>query len=66
MRQEIRSVIARDGSRALVVKHRRNLFYLTITSRQTGHNRWGTKDEIDADERHFVETGRLPVSGDRC
>ena len=65
MRQEIRSVIAHDGTRALVVKHGRNLFSLTITSYKTGHNRWGTAAEIATDEQHFIETGRLPISRDR-
>jgi hypothetical protein len=62
MRREIRSVIAKDGSRALVVQHGRNLFSLIIKSRQTGHGRWGNAKEIKSDEDFFVETGRLPVS----
>lgn len=60
-----RKVTARDGTIAEVKQHKRNLFSLTITSRHTGHNRWGTRAEIEEDEKVFIETGRLPVSGPR-
>ena len=64
MRTELYSVIACNGERALVVKHRRNLFTLTVTSRRIGRNRWGTAKEIEADVRHFVEHGELPRDTD--
>jgi hypothetical protein len=62
MRIERYCVIANDGSHALVVQHRRHVYSLTITSRFTGHNRWGTLAEITTDQQHFITHGVLPVS----
>ena len=65
MRKVIRTVTTKDGSKAEIVQHGKHVYSLTITSRYTGHNRWGTLKEIEQDERHFVEYGKLPVSGTR-
>jgi hypothetical protein len=65
MRRLLRTVTATEGSTADLVKHGPSTYSLHITSRHTGHGRWGTRVEIEEDERHFRETGRLPVSGPR-
>lgn len=60
---EPRKVTAKGGTVAEVKQHKANLFSLTITSRHIGRNRWGTAAQIAEDEKFFIETGRLPISG---
>ena len=65
MRKVLEAITATDGSKAELVQHGRHTFSLTIISRKTGHNRWGTRKEIAEDVEFFTATGRLPVSGQR-
>ena len=58
-------IIAEDGTRAMLKKKGQHLYCLTITSRKTGHNRWGTWEQIQEDVGYFKTSGRLPVSGPR-
>ena len=62
MRQFIKTLTAIDGSTADIVQHGQNDYSLTITSRQSDHNMWGTWEEISADAEHFLTTGSLPYS----
>ena len=65
MKKLIRTVTAKDGGVAELKQHGRNIYSLTIVSRRTGHNRWGTLAEIEQDGRHFIAIGKLPTSGKR-
>ena len=65
MREVLEILTAFDGTQARLTKHGRNDFSLTIISKPYDHNRWGTREEIDADIRHFLETGALPYEKQR-
>jgi hypothetical protein len=55
-------ITAEDGTTAELKQHDRHTWFLRITSRNTGHARWGTHKEIMEDVEVFKATGRLPVS----
>lgn len=51
-----------DGSKAEVKKHGKNVYSLTIISRNIGRNRWGTAEEIKSDIEYFKNANTLPMS----
>lgn len=51
-----------NGTKAEVKKHGRNVYSLTIISRNIGRNRWGTAEEIKKDIEYFKNTNTLPMS----
>ena len=63
--KEDQEIVAMDGTRAVIKQKGNHLYCLTITSRGTGHNRWGTWEQIQEDVEFFKVAGRLPVSGPR-
>lgn len=62
MPDTIKTIVAQDGSTAEIHKHANAVYSLIITSRHTGHCRFGTLAEIEQDTAHFIEFGKLPVS----
>lgn len=58
----VETITAQDGTIAELRQHDRHTYSLTIVSRHTGHNRWGTRAEIEQDKEHFIATGTLPRS----
>lgn len=61
----VETITADDGSTAEIHKHNHKTYSLVITSRHTGHCRFGTLAEIRADACHFRTFGKLPVSSGR-
>lgn len=55
------SVRAIDGTIAQVNRHKDNLYSLSIVSRPSARNRWGSLLEIKADIEIFIATGYLPI-----
>ncbi len=53
---------SQNGTKAEVKKHGKNVYSLTIISRNIGRNRWGTQKEILSDIEYFLASDTLPMS----